>query len=161
MPKRAGSQEDCGMRISDCGLMRAALFFIPHSAFRIPQFLRVCLSGEPRGARAGDEGRFGCERVVDKLALLKLVDGVGARGWTRRRGAACVVGALALRQKTHQTRLDEGPPAHILRLLLTPDELRRVRVRGEDFSQTPFGEWVELFEPDYADARVSRLPARS
>src|SRR5215203_3378925 len=109
---------------------------------------RIRLTREAGGAGAGDVGRVLGERVVDELALLQLVDGVGAGGGARRGGAARVEGALAPLEQPGQSRLDEVPAAVVLRLLLAPDELRRLLVGGEDFTQRPLGERVELLQTD-------------
>src|ERR1044072_8064419 len=118
---------------------------------------RVGLPREAGGAGAGDVGRVLGERVVDELALFEFVDGVGAGGGARRSGATRVEGALTSREQSGQTRLDDLPAAVVLRLLLTPDELRRLLVRREDFAQRAFGERVELFEPNDGNAVVFRL----
>src|SRR5205085_621382 len=83
-----------------------------------------------------------------------------ARRGAGRGGAAGVEGALAGGQQPREPRLDEAPAAVVLRLLLTPDELRRLPVGREDFAQRTLGERVELLQPHEGDAIVVRLLAR-
>src|SRR5215213_10661069 len=116
------------------------LLLVHRSAFILHRFLRVRLTGEARGAGAGDVGRVLGERVVDELALFEFVDRVRTRGRARGRGAAGVEGSLAGLEQSGESRLDEVPAAVVLRLLLAPDELRRLLVGREDFPQRTLGE---------------------
>ena len=50
-----------------------------------------------------------------------------------------------------QSRFDKCPRAHVLRLFLTPDELRTFRKWLEDFAQSFFCKWVKLL---YANDRL-------
>jgi hypothetical protein len=115
--------------------------------------LRIRLSGVFIRAGVGDERRVGRQGLIDKLALFEFVDGVRTRRGAGRGRAPDVVGSLASLEHPRQARLDEVPAAVVLRLFLRPDELRGVRVAGEDFAQAAFGKRVELFEPQ--DGRSS------
>src|SRR5215212_4067700 len=121
--------------------------------------LRIRLPGVSVCARAGDEFCIFRERLVNQPALFQLVNRIGAGRGAGRSSAPDVVRPLARGQHVHQTRLDESPPAHVLRLLLSPDQLRSASVALEDFAQPLFRERVELLKPDYRHPLVARLPA--
>ena len=69
-------------------------------------------------------------------------------------GFAAGVGDFSA-EKCAQSRLDEGPCAHVFRLFLAPDELGVFWKWLEHFAQLLFGQWIKLFDAN--DCRVINL----
>src|SRR5690606_23598242 len=82
----------------------------------------------------------------EEAILLLLVNGLGtARG--ARGGVATGVANPQLGQFL-QAWPDEGPGAHVERLLLAPDPLRGVGIAGRDLGDLVGVEGINLLEPD-------------
>ena len=82
------------------------------------------IPGDPLGHLRFASGRdligFGDERFVDEFLLLEFVDRVGARRGRGGRCAADVAERHPFADDRAETRFDEEPAAHVLRLLLRP-----------------------------------------
>src|SRR5205814_7146275 len=84
--------------------------------------------------------------VVYQTCLLPLVYGQSTDRRART-GIAAGIFDLALKHLS-QTRLDERPRTHVLRLFLTPNEARRFSESFGDSSQLRFCQRVQLLDPD-------------
>src|ERR1700729_187757 len=97
--------------------------------------------------------RSGQALVEERLELGQMFRHEAGRG-RRRRGAPCVAGALRfapkLAQHPFKIGLDEAPGAHVLGLLLTPDDFRVLEARK--LSQERLGgEWIKLLDAQKVD----------
>src|SRR6266508_6455908 len=97
------------------------------------------------------------QRLFHQPRLLELVNCVrpGPRACARR--APDVAQFHAPVDQSLQARSHEIPSAHVLRLLLRPDDLFGLRVGGHPLLQQRSREWVELFETQDGDASIAAL----
>src|ERR1700722_13197047 len=97
--------------------------------------------------------RSGQALFEERLELGQMFRHEAGRG-RRRRGAPCVAGALRFAPKLSQhpfkIRLDEAPGAHVLGLLLTPDDFRVLEAQ-ELLQQRLEREGIQLLDAQKID----------
>src|SRR5712691_764752 len=88
------------------------------------------------------------------------MNSVGPGGRTRRGCATNIDWAFAARKKVFQSRLDKRPATHVLRFLLRPNKLFRVRISAEQFAQSREWEGIKLLHSHNRQALLTRFLPR-
>src|SRR5205085_1371323 len=91
------------------------------------------------------------QRLADDPVLLTQVRGRVALAGARAPGAADVAELDALGQVLLQPMADGAPRAHVLRLLLRPDDLGQSRIGGDERGLLLDRERIELLDPGDRD----------
>src|SRR5207249_11497902 len=113
----------------------------------------------PRRPRALVRPRFSDKAREGEVEERLLLDRVGLRGTGRgARARRAADGPEASRaREPSQDRPDEAQPSHVRRLLLHPDEFRRLGMAGQLLRKLVFRERIELLEANDGNAGIAAL----